>query len=131
MGEVATARYYFRLRVTTVYTTNPVLDQIKLDVLEAGAIAAGLIAPATGLIDAVQWVSETASGSANDIILEFLNYTRQTRGTVTIPQTTPRGRAAFSQDLFVARGDEIGIRCIQEDGSTEITDVRLVPEILV
>ena len=129
LSEVDTPRFYYRQRVTTVFSTNPVLDQVQLDVLEAGAITAGIIAPMTGLMDQLQWVAETASGSANDIILEFLNYTRQTRGTVTIPKTTPRGRAAFGQALYVERDDELGIRCIQEDGTTEITDVRLIPEI--
>ncbi len=129
LGEVAVPRYYKRLIVTTVYSTNPVLDQVHVHVLQEDAISAGVIAPMTGLIDFIQWMSATASGSANAIIIEILNYTRQTRGQFTIPITTPRGRVELGIKLYVERGDELTFRCIQEDGSTEITDVTLVPEI--
>ncbi len=131
MSEAPTARYYIRFRVTTVYSTNPDGSRIRGYEILAGSVANMLIAPSTGLIDFASWASATATGSANDTILEIINYTTGRRGTLTMPKTVALNRKALSQAVYVERGDEIGIRCIQEDGTTEPTNVRLVLEIKI
>lgn len=114
-----TERYYVAYKVTTAFSTNPVLDKIEGYSVEASKVAQAAIAPATGVIDYIQY-SCTAAGTANDTILQVLNHTRSTRGLVTITKTIDRGRFAFSTPLFVDRGDEITFSLVQADGTTEM-----------
>ncbi|KKL12457.1 hypothetical protein LCGC14_2535580, partial [marine sediment metagenome] len=71
LSEAPTARYYVRFRVTTVYSTNPDGSRLRGYEILASSVANMLIAPSTGLIDVAQWASATATGSANDTILEI------------------------------------------------------------
>lgn len=110
--------YHLRFRVTTVYGTNPALTQIQTYQAAAGKVAAGLIAPATGVIDHIVYAC-TDGGSTANTILQVINHTRNTRGIVELTVGTARERAAFGTKLYVERGDELTIHPVQIDGSSE------------
>ena len=118
----ATEYYHVRARVTTVFSTNPALSRIQTYVVAAANVAAGLVAPATGVIDAVAYDCATDSGAAANTILQVLNHTRKTRGLVELTFGTTRERKTFSTELYVERGDEITIHPVQIDGTAEKTN---------
>jgi hypothetical protein len=119
----STARYYIKADVLTVYTVNPVISQLKVYQPDSGAgVSAGVAAPLTGRITAVSYAG-TAGATNNDIILQIINFTRNTRGVVTLTGNPAIGRFALSTALYVEQGDEIGIMATQLDGTTEITNL--------
>ena len=119
----ATVAYYIvKVEVATVYATDPVLDRVQGHCLAPGNVSGAFRAPATGLIDHISY-NGTAGATNNDIILEVLNWTRGTRGLVTLTGNPGEGRFAFSTPLFVERGDELTIAAVQVDGTTEIENI--------
>lgn len=117
--DATEANYYLAYRVATAFSTNPILDLIEGYSVDASKVASAAIAPATGLIDYIQYKA-TAGATNNDTILQIINHTRSTRGLVTLTANPARGRFALSQALYVERGDEITFSVVQIDGTTEI-----------
>lgn len=114
-------RWYVKIAVLTTYSTNPTLSQVQGVCLAAGNIAATFQAPGIGLITHVSY-GGTAGATNNDTILQILNWTRKTRGIVTLTGNPAVGRFALSTALYVAAGDELSVQCVQGDGTTEITN---------
>jgi len=117
----ASAYYHARFRVTTVYTINPVLTQIQAYSVDATKVAAGLVAPATGVIDYINYACTAGEGD-NDTIIQIINHTRKTRGLVTLESDVARARVALSTQLFVTRGDELTMHPVQLEGSSELVN---------
>ncbi|MGK2853876.1 MAG: hypothetical protein ACSLE3_07185 [Microbacteriaceae bacterium] len=115
-----TERWYMCFEVLTVYSTNPVGSEVTAVALDAANIANGFRAPSTGLIDYLQYKA-TASASNFDTIVQIYNWTRKTRGLVTLTKAVAQDRVALSSPLYVARGDEISIGVVQGDATTEFT----------
>lgn len=112
-------RWYLAFECLTVYSTNPVLDKVSGLVLAPASIASTWQAPLRGLVTHFRY-GATAGGTNNDTIVEILNFTRATRGLVTLTGNPALGQFALSVPLYVELGDEIGIVLVQADGTTEI-----------
>lgn len=133
-GSGVTSRYWVRARIATVYgTTNPVGSRFRCYPMTHAAGLSGAFesprSPATGLISHLHIFAGTASGSANDTILEIVNLTRKTRGRVTVTKALNQGRYELSQKCRVEKGDRVAIRGLQEDGTTEFQTVAVMLEI--
>lgn len=121
--DASEENYYVAFEVATVYATNPVLDVVTAYQALAANVAQAAAAPCNGIIEAIHLLG-TNAGTANDLKLQVINHTRQTRGTVTLTKTIDRQRAVFTKPLYVERGDEITLHPIQLDGTTEIQNVQ-------
>lgn len=113
-------RWYLAFEVDTVYSTNPVGTEVTAVVLKGDNISEAPQAPATGVITHLQYKATAGAGNF-DTILQLYNWTRQTRGLVTLSTALAQGRAAFSTPLYVKRGDEVTFGAVQGDGTTELT----------
>lgn len=127
-----TPRYYLRFRVTTVYSTNPVLDEVDVYEMNAAAVIEAFQAPARGVIDALSMHAETAGGGNNDVVLLFVNHTQQKRGLFILNTAASNlERVAATRGMWVDQGDEITVHVLQEDGTTEPATITLIPEISI
>ena len=113
------ALYFLRLRATAdnVYnTTEPIIDR-----LVPFQASSGVPSPVTGTISQVDMHAETASGSTANSVFVITNITQATYDTIT--WTKQQG---FARDntvsLAVTAGDQLAIRQVTEDGSTEFAD---------
>lgn len=126
----STARYYIRARVTSVYSTNPILDQVSVKEMNASAVDSGFIAPSTGVIDAVTLFSGTVGGG-NDGRLMVINHTEKKRGIYAFVFDEEVERVGATKGCHVFRGDVCTWHITVEDGTTEPNNVHLIPEIAV
>jgi len=113
------ARYYVAMEVLTVFSTNPIGTSVKGACLLPGNLATGFFAPSRGLITHLSYAA-TAGAANNATILQVLNWTRGTRGLVTLTGNPASGRFALSTALYTEAGDELSIQPVQVDGTTEI-----------
>ncbi len=124
-----TARYWIRMRVTTVFTIQPEIDQVKMLEMDDAAYVAGvMIAPSRGLIDFANLFSGT-KGGANGTTILVVNHTKRRRGLITFVADQENERIELDPKVFVDRGDKVSVTVLLEDGTTEPADVRLMLEI--
>jgi len=124
-----TPRYYIRMRVTTVFSTQPDIDQVKVLEMDATAYVTGvMIAPSRGLIDYANLFSGTAGGGNGTTIL-VVNHTKQRRGLITLVADEENERVALDPKVYVDRGDKVSLTVILEDGTTEPADIGIMLEI--
>jgi len=127
--------YAIRFRATAddVYnTTDPVMTQLWVLPLDVGV---GPKAQFGGKVVEVECYARTASATNDDTELLVINFTKGTgcnvtwTGADTFDRVT--GITEFDGgDFMVDPGDELGLYCIVEDGSTEFANggVRLILE---
>lgn len=131
LGGVPVGRYYLRFRVTTVYTINPVLDEMSVYVLDPNQVTNGMESPVTGVITHVHLHAGTASGNNADTVIEIDNHSKGTRAEVNLEGAHTRKRLAATKGLWVERGDVVTIRGLAEDGTAEYQNIQLGLEVQI
>lgn len=124
--NAVTGKYWVRARISafTSITTVPLGTRVYLTEFKT-AVGDGLKSPLRGTIDRVTWFCSTTSGSTADSKLLIMNLTRGTSAVVTLTKATVVGDSGWGLGLGVAIGDELAIKQIAEDGTTEFADVQV------
>jgi hypothetical protein len=121
----ATARYYIRARVTTVYTTNPVGDSVLPIEMDATHVTSGYIATASGLVESILVHAVTAGGGNNNTVLLLVNHTKQKRGWYTADNSATIVEFLGVKDCYIEAGDVLSLCVLQEDGTTELQTAKI------
>lgn len=116
--------YTVRARITafTSITTVPLGTRVYLTEFKT-AVGDGLKLPTKGTVNRLTWFCSTTSAANGDSKLLLLNLTRGTCAVVTLTKATVVGEVT-GLGLGFAIGDELAIKQIAEDGTTEFADVQ-------
>jgi len=127
---VTTTGYTVRARITafTSITTVPLGSRVYLTEFKT-AVGDGLKLPVKGTVDRATWFVSTLSAANADSKILLLNLTRGTFALVTLTKALTVGEAT-GLGLGFAIGDELAIKQIAEDGTTEFADVQLYLHLL-
>ena len=118
--------YWVRCRIATFTsaTTLPLGTRTYITDLGGPVTATGLgiKVPVRGTLKRVQWYASTLSASNGDSTLLIMNVTRGTFATVAITKALAIGEVT-GLGLGFAKNDQLVIKQIGEDGTTEFADV--------
>lgn len=119
----SSTKYWVRARISafTSITTVPLGTKAQIADFTHGT---GWKASFAGVLDRIQWMASTNSGTTADSVFLIINLTKGTFDTFTMTKGVSIGEDT-SLNLPVAEGDQIVVKQIDEDGSTEFAAVQL------